>query len=583
MKIYVNNVLMQNSPKIEEFFNRSELVTILKENSDNDDTEIKLRSIRDLNALNELVREKNSYIDILEKKSLQEINEYYDEKVYLLNYYLITHLYEYDTFLNFKIYKKFNFEEMMESPDLHQYFFERTFYLNENSNKRHEYSFFPFLISFLRNKQKYTKNDFYRFLRVYNEYAKRMNWVDKKIHHCFDSFSPYLLKNNFSEEDFKWIEEMLFPKEMYQIMDENYDPHHKICEWLDLNEVETQKMQELLKINNTIITGSSLMYLTLRNYEPTSINDIDIWYLDKNKDNSIIEFSKQFQNIIDSPMNYEIKQGIIEILYPEKNKKIQILHVQERDGYSVIKNFDFSCVRGFLGNKKEHLIFTTDFCESIIHKKLFDVYDISNMVRQFTYIIQKRINKYKNRGFELSPYLQSIVEDYEPNHNIDDLLINKKYYNYTSSSKTGNGKIPDKLLNYVYIFSLDNMSHYSSLNLDGFLNIRDLMIVKPSNEVIEQNKNIIETHFCQPYFNKINKHRVIYPPLYRVDLLSDPYIISKIVIIDYQTGEVFPYFKANSVFPIEMILEKSKLDPEKIKYCKHKMLINSTDKNDFFY
>lgn len=453
MKIYVDNVLMQNSPKIEEFFNRSELVTILKENSDNDDTEIKLRSIRDLNALNELVREKNSYIDVLEKKSIQEINEYYDEKMYLLNYYLITHLYEYDTFLNFKTYKTFNFEEMMESSNLQKYFFERTFYLNENSNKRNEYSFFPFLNSFLRNKHKYTKNDFYRFLRVYNEYAKKMKWHSKKLHHCYDSFSPYLLKNKFSEEDFNWIEEMLFPKEMYQFMDEGYDPHHKICEWLNLNQEKSLKIKELLKSNNTIIAGSSLMYLTLRDYEPTSINDIDIWYLDKNKDNSIMKFTKQFQDIIDLQMTYEIKEGMIEILYPENNKKIKIFNVFERDGYSIIECFDFSCVRGFIGNKKDYLILTTDFCESIIHKKLYDIYDIENVFRHDNCIFQTRINKYKNRGFGLSYYLQSLMEDYQPNQNNDNLLLDEK-----STIESGNGKIPDLLLKNLKHFSLIYMS-----------------------------------------------------------------------------------------------------------------------------
>ncbi len=464
MKIYVDNVLMENSKYIIEFFNRSELVKILKANFDDDETEIKLRSIRDWNALNELVHEKYLSIDILEKKSLQELNEYYDEKLYLLNYYLITHLYEYDRFLTFKIYKKFNFEEMIESLDLHQYFFERAFYLKENSEnsenpknsenleKCYEYSFFPFLNSFLRNKQKYTKNDFYRFLRVFNEYAKKMRWHRKKIHHCYDSFSPYLLKNKFSEEDFNWIQEMLFPKEMYQFMDEDYDPHHKICEWLDLNEEKSKKIKELFKSNSTIIAGSSLMYLTLRDYEPTSINDIDIWYLDRNENGNIMKFTKQFQDIIDLPMNYEIKEGIIEISYPENNKKIKFFNVLERDGYSIIECFDFSCVRGFIGNKKDYLILTTDFCESIIHKKLNDVYDFESVFRHDNYIFQTRINKYKNRGFELSPYLQSLMEDYQPNQNNDNLLDEK------STIESGNGKIPDLLLKNLKHFSLHYMS-----------------------------------------------------------------------------------------------------------------------------
>ncbi len=452
MKIYVDNVLIENSKNIIEFFNRSELVKILKSNFDDDETEIKLRSIRDWNALNELVHEKYLSIDILEKKSIQELNEYYDEKLYLLNYYLITHLYEYDRFFTFKIYKKFNFEEMMESSNLQKYFFERAFDLNKNPVKRYEYSFFPFLNSFLRNKHKYTKNDFYRFLRVYNEYAKKMKWHSKKLHHCYDSFSPYLLKNKFSVEDFNWIEEMLFPKELFQIMDDDYDPYLKICEWLDLNEVETQKMQELLKINNTIIAGSSLMYLTLRDYEKTSINDIDIWCLDRNKNGNVMKFTKQFQDIIDLPMNYEIKEGMIEISYPEKNKKIKIFNLFESDGYSIIEQFDFSCVRAFLGNKKDYLILTTDFCESIIHKKLYDAYDIQYAFRHDPYIFQTRINKYKNRGFELSPYLQSLMEDFQTNQNNDNLLDEK------STIESGNGKIPDLLLKNLKHFSLHYMS-----------------------------------------------------------------------------------------------------------------------------
>lgn len=584
MKIYVNNELMVNSPGILEFFQRSKYVLTLSKIS-NEETEIHLRSEREWIALQQIIKGRHTYCDILDKESLEYFTEYIEEQNYLFTFYIVNH-YEYQNVLEImKMYEGFDFHEMMRVPDLQEYFFERALYLPN----RRDISFFPFLNSFLQHKTKYGRDDFYRFLRVFNEYSKRMKWLGKRIHHTFDSFSPFYLQKRYSEDDFAWIESMLFPKELYQIMDEEYDSHQKICEFLQLNEEKSHQMKELFESNTIIFAGSSLMYLTLRDYPVEMVNDMDIWYLDKNGNNSISQFTDKFQNIMDSPMNYLMKNnGILNLNFTEKNRKIQLLHVLERDGYSIIKNFDFSCVRLFLQQRKNSFILTTDFCESIIHKKLYDGYDVSNMVRQFTYIVQRRIDKYQKRGFELSPYLQSIVDDYEPNLKIDELLLSKKLFDGKIGCEFlhGEGKVSHKMLKTYFsqnYFTLFDMSNYNSLSDEGIHNIYDYMKIKPSIDILEKNHSIFSEYFFTPYFeimtnyeksNICNRIDIISKHYNFIDCKSFDYLYPKVHIIDYLTGDIFHYFKAHLPIPIEEITNKYELDPKKMKYDEYTIYVN---------
>lgn len=579
MKICVNEEVKENSHGILEFFQRSKYISTLNKIS-NEEIEIHLRSERDWIALQQIVKGKNLYCDILDKESLEYFTEYIEEQKYLFSFYIVNH-YEYHNVLEImKMYEGFDFHEMMETSDLQEYFFERALYIPNRRN----ISFFPFLNSFLQHKTKYGKGDFYRFLRVFNEYSKRMKWLGQRIHHTFDSFSPFHLKEQYSEEDFGWIESMLFPKELFQVMDEGYDSHQKICEFLQLNEEKSHQMKELFESNSIIFAGSSLMYLTLRDYPVEMVNDMDIWYLDNKTGYSFSQFTDKFQNIMDSPMNYMVKKGIVDLHFTEKNRKIQILHVKERDGYSIIGNFDFSCVRLFLQQKMNRFVFTTDFCESIIHKKLYDVYDVSNMVRQFTYIVQRRIDKYQKRGFEISPYLQSIVDDYEPNPELDTILSIKsnikKYKFLHGSGKISIGMLKDSFFeNY---FDLHDMSNYNSFSYEGFKEVHKHMKIKPSCDVLEKNYDIFNQYFYQPYRSipknygthltwKFETIKMVHEPN---GYDKHPCLYSKIVFIDYLTGDIFRYFKSHLLLPIEEITAKYDLDPYKMKYDEYKIFVN---------
>ncbi len=572
---------MENSNKILEFFKYSDLVKTLKNIADeNEDIEIKLRSERDWIALNQIIENKDSYCDILEKKSLDFFTEYIDEKNYLFNFYIVNRHYYSDVNTFMKMYDGFNFHQMMEAPDLHEYFFQRAFYLPN----RKIISFFPFLNSFLENKNKYGKHDFYRFLRVFNEYTKRMKWVKENLHHCFDSFCPFRLKELYSEEDFQWIEYMLFPKEMFKIMDEGYDSHKKIIDLFNLNNEKSNQMKDLFESNNIVFAGSSLMYLTLRDYPIEQINDFDIWYLDKkNDENNIDQFVFNIQNIIDSPIEFTIKKGIIDINFTEKNIKFEILNVHERDGYSVIRNFDFSCVRAFLRQKVNNFIFTTDFCESVIHKKLFDVYHIENLVRQFTYMIQKRIDKYQKRGFELSTYLQSIVDDYEPNPEIDEFMTSKNKYKSLSLTVLKN-LLDNKYFKFNDMFVYNNNSDFSDI-----VKIQKLIKNKPSQDVNELNKQIFCKHFYVPFMNnKINDRYFVadYIHIWKFKNNEAPldkyaYLYSKIIFIDFQSGDLLPYLNPTLPIPIENIMEKYSLEFENVHYSEFTIFLNYQKKTRF--
>ncbi len=586
--IYVENVLMDQPKGIHTFFNKSLYVKTLA-NISHEKVDIHLRSNKDWLALQKALEwTKKDIVDM----NIDEICEFKDDIIYLFEFYMVqkTNYFEnyHYIFEKMDIYQDFNFYEMMNSSDLQQYFFERALYLPN----RKQLCFFPFLNTFLLHKDKYNKSDFYRFLRVFNEYAKRMKWLDNQLRHYYDSFSPFLLKEKYSEEDFQWIEEMLFPKEIFEFMDEDYDAHQKLVNYMDLTPESSQMMKDLLQSNDIIIAGSSLMYLTMRDYPREEINDVDIWLLDKTKPNEYknipdgVPFVQLFQEFfIDTPMKIGTsnKKGILNLEFPEKNMKFQFLNTRMRDGYSIIENFDFSCVRGFLGNKKNHLILTTDFCESIIHKKLFDVYDVQNMVRQFPYYIQKRIKKYEKRGFELSPYLKSVIEDYEPNPEMEDKLSQfKKDITYPP-----NRKLTEKFLEifFCYYFKLNDMIQYHEHTQPEFQIIQKLMKHSPTNDVFELNQIIFEECFYTPYqelYQKIHdreldfnlkraqdhydnlqliwKHLIQKEDYSKDKLICYPFLYSKMIILNYQDGEIYPYIKSHQPIPIEDIREKYSME-----------------------
>lgn len=564
MHIFVEGVEKEVSWKILNFFQHSLYVKTLTEIS-NEEIRIDLRSEKEWIALHHLV---DWTTKDLNQMNLIEISQYKDEINYLFEFYMIPRNdYHYNYHYvdeKIKMYEDFDFYEMMESPDLQEYFFQRVLYMPH----RKKVSFFPFLNSFLLHKDRYGKVNFYRFLRVFNEYAKRMNWLKDSLLHFYFSFNPFQMKDQYSKEDFCWIEEMLFPKEIFQIMDEGYDSHQKVCECMNLTDEQSDFMKDLILSRTVILAGSSIMYLTLRDYPRDQMNDIDIWYLDRDRKNQAKAFVDQLQDIFDtSTMNYKVRRGIVDLHFEETNTKIQILNTQQRDGYSIIDHFDFGCVRAFLNNKVNGFVFTTDFCESIIHRKLNDAYDIQNMVRQFSYLIQKRINKYHERGFELSPYLHSVLQDYEPNPDIDRILQDP---NSSRLSIIGNGKIPFHRLRHEFhgYFTLNDMQEYADLSISTVNLLHEYLYHVPSLEVLKYNHHIFQKYFYEPYTKKYPKCDVSillwnhelsreYPTHY-------PFVYSKIILINYENGEIWPYFKSYLPLPIEEILEKYKLDHFKI-------------------
>jgi hypothetical protein len=581
MKIYIEDALQEEvSEEILTFFQKSLYIKTLNQISDGD-IEIHLRSQHEFEALNHLILWNDPFKKDLNHISLDEIVEYREDILYLLEFYMIqSYRYEYQHTCEYiHMYENFDFHEMIESEDLQEYFFQRALYLPH----RKQVSFFPFLNSFLLHKEIYGREDFYRFLRVFNEYSKRMKWLGKKIHHTFDSFCPFSMKKNYSEEDFAWIESMLFPKEIFQIMDDGYDSHQKICEFMELTEETTPMMKDLLTCNPIIMAGSSMMYLTIRDYPRDQINDMDIWVLEKGKKRSEhqihhgVSFTSQFQHLFDTPMEYTMKKGIIDLHFPEKNLKFQILNVRMRDGYSIIDYFDFSCVRAFLRNEVNSFIFTTDFCESIIHRKLYDVYDIHNMVRQFTYFIQKRIDKYQKRGFELSPYLHSVLQDYEPNPDIDTILLNREIYknSWTHLIRDEKGTIGIKMLKICFnnYFQINDFEGYTQFNYDGYKLIHEYMKIQPSKEIISMNHFIFNKYFYTPFKDKCFESYLFWKHESEKDFPFDyPFLYSKMILINYQNGDLSPYFKSYVPIPIEEILEKYSL--EKVHFVDYMIYVN---------
>lgn len=581
MKIYIEDALQEEvSEGILKFFEKSLYVKTLRGISEGD-VEIHLRSHHEWEALNHLILWNDPFKKDINHISLDEMVEYRDDIRYLLEFYMIpSYRYKYQYICEYmEMYQDFHFHEMMESEDLQEYFFQRVLYLPN----RKKVSFFPFLNSFLLHKERYGREDFYRFLRVFNEYAKRMKWLGNQLRHYYDSFSPFAMKKDYSEEDFAWIESMLFPKEIFQIMDEGYDSHQKICEFMELTEETTPMMKDLLTCNPIIITGSSIMYLTLRDYPRDQINDMDIWVIEKGKgrlEHQIhhgVPFTSQFQDLFDTPMEYTIKKGMIDLHFPEKNLKIQILNVISRDGYSIIEHFDFSCVRAFLQNKVNEFIFTTDFCESMIQRKLYDVYDIHNMVRQFTYFIQRRIDKYQQRGFELSPYLQSVLQDYEPNPDIDSLLSNEELYknsrlHYVKDQK---GKIGMQFLKVSFnqYFQIHDFQEYTQINYDGYRKIYEYMNIQPSKEMIAMNHSIFNKYFYTPFKDKCFESYLFWKHESEKDFPFDnPFLYSKMIFMNYQNGDLWPYIKSYVPIPIEEIVEKYSL--EKLHFVNYMVYVN---------
>lgn len=558
MKIYIENALQEEvSKEILKFFEKSLYVKTLSGISEGD-IEIHLRSHHEWEALHHLILWNDPFKKDINHISLDEIVEYRDDILYLFEFYMIpSYRYEYQYICEYmEMYQDFHFHEMMESEDLQEYFFQRALYLPN----RKQISFFPFLNSFLLHKERYVRENFYRFLRVFNEYSKRMKWLGNQLHHYYDSFSPFAMKKDYSEEDFAWIESMLFPKEIFQIMDEGYDSHQKICEFMELTEETTPMMKDLLTCNPIIIAGSSIMYLTLREYPRDQINDMDIWVIEKNRGSF---FTSQFQDLFDTPMEYKVKKGILDLHFPEKNLKFQILNVLEEDGYSIIKHFDFSCVRAFLQNKVNEFIFTTDFCESIIHRKLYDVYDVQNMIRQFTYFIQKRIDKYQKRGFELSPYLQSVLQDYEPNPDIDAIISNQGMFKNSRSSYLKD--IQCKKLCFNQYFELRDFQEYNQINNDAYKQIHEYMIIQPSREIIHMNHQIFRRYFYDYFQKHLSKDLYGTHLLWKHDVEDEhpdffPFLYSKMILMNYQNGDIWPYIKSYLPIPIEEILEKYSLE-----------------------
>ncbi len=586
VNIYVDEELLEQESNndIYSLFQKSVYVKTLSQISDKKeekvDLHLTLNEYQDLQNLK--IWEK---IDINELQ-VNKISEYVKKINSLFNFYMISKENLSKSFDKLVGYENFNFDEMMETKNLQEYFFEKVLYYPN----RKTISFFPFLNSFLLHKDKYNKTDFYRFLRVFNEYAKRMKWLGEPLMESYLSFEPFQLKEKYSKEDFQWIEEMLFPKELFQIMDEGYDSHQKICEWMNLTEENSLIMKDLLRSHSIVIAGSSLMYLTIRDYPRDEINDIDIWYLDNDKKEQKVKFVKNLQNLFgSSKLKYEFNQGIINIMCEELDIKIQILNTKSNDGNTVIENFDFSCVRAYLNNRLNHFVFTTDFCESMIHKKLYEAYNIHNMVRQFIYFTQRRINKYQKRGFELSSYLQPIMDYYEPTPEVDNYRINEPF----------KGKLKEKDLSRMLneYFTLRDMSKYENYGDSNeeerlvYINLK----VQPAKEVTLHNNRVFHEYFFIPYVkkkysSKSTKHIEDKYLFYHIEASSEdeimqsiagispnniihkPFLYSKFIFMNYQNGEILPYIKPHEPIQIEEMKEKYNLDS--IKFDRFMIYLN---------
>ena len=355
-------------------------------------------------------------------------------------------------------YKNCTWNELVESNDLETTFHNAYFYIQP---RLRVLPFHVFMNTFVEKHGTYSMDFFYRFLRVYNDYVYRMKNLGYCIFEDTTSIFPYKMQKFYTPEVFEIYESLFFPKHIFCFMDDNYSPFRKILELMNTQHDEDiirdlhEFMYSFKHHQQVYFCGSSILYMLLRDYDKSNVNDIDIWLNSSHHENHTTHFMKRFTKKV-SPTSTHLsmieKEGILDVQPNQAQIKLQYIHVQNKSAIDVINHFDLPCVSAYYqfdnqNETNEILCLTTHFIESILQKKIFDFYNWKSVFHCDLYRLQTRILKYQSRGFELSPTLLSKIEHVQRPRDIQHKTIIKCC-----------GEIPHNLVNRIRQFNKNIIS-----------------------------------------------------------------------------------------------------------------------------
>ncbi len=491
-----------------------------------------------------------------------------------------------------KMTSKFDLNEFNQLPDdmekIHSYLFPRMFY--------DHISFYYLLNSMLELKESITKSKVHKVLRVFNEYVTSMRNIQDPVHESFHVMKVNELMN-YSKDDKKYIQDWLIPTDVYKIWDEDYHPFYSIYELLDTKPMISgttkddfeEFMIEHSKKNNIYFTGSSIMYILLKDMDKKKINDVDIWYnSDTAEEMKMMEeepvfiqrlFQKTLHSNKENDYSIHSRTGILDI-HRENSVSIQLIHTYGYSPYMIIQTFDLPNVTAYfqMEDGKPVYAFTTHFMESILHNHIYDFYNYAFVRKHSDYLIDKRLMKYHQRGFTLDDKLMNRVLTFEKNEKIETLL----------ESRCTKRDIKNFIIPYAYTRSFfQKYFHFDFLSYNSLtpeLEDYHKRYETETAEIIKYN-NLI---FVQMFMDRVillKRQIHVYGTTYEVGegvdasrmkqrlYQKDDYFFKKVLMIDYETGkDINPVHHKFERFPSLDFF--GKYDVNRMMYRKDRILIN---------
>jgi hypothetical protein len=464
-------------------------------------------------------------------------------------------------------YKNCTWKELFESEDLETTFLNAYFHIQPRT---HVLSFQVFMNTFVKHYGSYSMDFFYRFLRVYNDYVYRMKNLGYGIFEKDVGIFPYQLEKIYTPEVFEIYQKLLFPKEIFCFMDDNYSPFQKIFELVE-TPYDTDVIRDMHEFmhsteqhHNVYFCGSSILYFLLRDYDKSNVNDIDIWLNSSHHENHVTQFMKRFTKKISPHSTKNIiveRSGILDVKPENAKIGLQYIHVQHKSAFDVIQHFDLPCVSAYYQceNKCENIYLTSHFIESILQRKIFDFHNWRSVFRTNLYKVQKRLLKYQERGFELTPHLLTKLEKIQRPCDME-----------TNTIETHRGEIPYFVLNRFRrtYFNFDFEFYY-----DGTQKIRDY-----DSFIFLRNKHIFDDHFQKFLPKEKDRFGSTYFDNHTLQYIDKLKLNSHFINI----FTIFCFIDFHSGLPIEIDIQSTENFP--IQDFKSKYDIHHIDiSNDFIY
>ncbi len=568
----------------------SELIKILSENIDTHDNKLRLNlkgrcDFETLMYLEKLLAnfDKLKYVADLELANigskLSDIMKYlmiYEDKIKEIELYN-------------EMCKGFEWDFIIRTENMEEYFFSKVLY----PENRKKVSIYPFLNTFLKNYYECSIDKIWIFINIFNKYTSCMKNLNQDLPKEYHTFNVFEFINSYDIETNNLIRTYLISESIFSIYESNFDSKYdflvKYAELLELNnEYDIQEFRNFVMTHpdneNIYFAGSSTLYCTLKNYEKSNVNDIDIWMNIKNTNDFCNRFFKKSVNDLESnKYQAKLRKGILDI-ERKKGANIQFIHVENKTGYDIIQNFDLPFLTCYfqIRNQKQEFIMTTHCLEGLYQKKVLDLYN--NVLDRASMQLQKRIYKYSQRGFSFNTHLNELIEDYDDNKDNGDLENGIRSTKYNFSTLDINRNALSKFSKEY--FDMDFRKYYFACN----------NFFKTDLDVANENTRIIRGKFCdnvkRKIINKTHKFNIEFnentmPIIYKslglnpYDYSNSPYgyhNFCRLILINSDTGLLINKFmKTNQIFNFELF--KNDYDVDSIYYENGKLYFKPFQNN----